>query len=75
MPADILGDIQRMGRAEPAGEKAAPAYRRAPSIQDFIQNTFYLVNIPLHRQWHVIAPELLYFLMQLYCHSRPSAEG
>jgi hypothetical protein len=49
MPADIFGDIQGVGRAETAGEKAAPAYRRAPGIQDFVEDALNLLYIALYR--------------------------
>jgi hypothetical protein len=48
VPAYILSDIQGMGRAEAAREKAAPAYRRASGIQDFVKDTFDFPDISLN---------------------------
>jgi hypothetical protein len=47
VPADILGYIQCVGSAEATGEKPAPAHRRTPGIQDFIQDALNLFNVSL----------------------------
>jgi hypothetical protein len=56
MSADILGDIQGVCRAEAAGKQPAPAYRRTPGIQDFIQYAFNFSNVTLNMQRHNTPP-------------------
>jgi hypothetical protein len=52
MPADFFRDIKGVRAAEAAGKQAAPAYRRAAGVQDFIQDALDFLNVSLNVQRH-----------------------